>query len=159
MSEKHKVWRLQRSRILTPEQQAMWRQDHRAEVKGKSQEERKSFKLKLEQELQAMSESERSSLRDRLQAKWNALPAEKKKKLEQKLSKRGGGKGGGGKGRVGAAKANGRASGRAAATNNCTTLSRSFGPLARSRALNLRAKWSGAGSAGRAWLTVAVASV
>jgi hypothetical protein len=83
-----------KSRVLTPEQSAIWRREHRGDIKGKSKEERRAFRDKNLEKLAAMSEPEKTSLRNQLQAKWNALPAEEKKKLEQKISERGAGGGG-----------------------------------------------------------------
>ena len=87
MSEKHKAGGAKR-RFLSPELQVMWQREHRGEAKDKSQEEKKALRQKNQDKLAAMSVSEITALRDQLQAKWKALPAEKKQKLEQKISER-----------------------------------------------------------------------
>ena len=92
MSEKHKAGGAKK-RFLSPELQAMWHREHRGEAKDKSQEEKKALRQKHQETLAAMSESEITALRVQLQAKWDALPAEKKQKLEQKISERGAGGG------------------------------------------------------------------
>lgn len=83
-----------KKRFLSREQQAVWRRDQRATMRGKSKEERKANREKSKSQLAAMSESDRAKLSKDLQAKWDALPESEKKALQLKMKER---KGGGGK--------------------------------------------------------------
>jgi hypothetical protein len=76
------------AKLLTPEQQAMWRMEHRDELRGKTKEEKRAFRQKLRKALAAMPEAERTTLRSKLQAKWDALSADEKQKHEQKIKER-----------------------------------------------------------------------
>ncbi|HEX3430610.1 MAG TPA: hypothetical protein VHT03_06960 [Rhizomicrobium sp.] len=87
MSESAKP-REKKKRLLTREQQAMWRRDNRAAMKGKPKEEKRAAKEKLKSKLQAMSEGERATLIKDLQAKWDALPAAEKQALEREEKNR-----------------------------------------------------------------------
>ena len=84
-----------KKRLLTREQQAIWRRDNRASIRGKSKDERKAIKEKMMSQLQAMSESDRAKVIKDLQSKWDALPEAEKQALKKK------GKGGGQGGKAG----------------------------------------------------------
>jgi hypothetical protein len=76
------------AKLLTSEQMAMWRREHRGEMKGLSKEEKKAGRKKLIAKLEAMSHADLEALRTKLQGEWNALPADQKKKLQEKMDKR-----------------------------------------------------------------------
>lgn len=88
--------REKKKRLLTREQQAAWKRENRASMKGKPREERKAVREKMMAQLQAMSESDRAKFAKDLQSKWDALPEAEKQALKKK-GKEGGRKGGGGK--------------------------------------------------------------
>ena len=79
-------------RVLTREQQMIWRRDNRASIRGKSKDERKAIKERMMSQLQAMSESDRAKIIKDLQSKWDALPEAEKQVLKKKA--KGGGQGG-----------------------------------------------------------------
>ena len=85
-----------KKRVLTREQQAIWRRDSRASMRGKPKEERKAARDKMMAQIQAMSESDRAKLVKDLQSKWDALPEAEKQSLKRK-GKEGGRRGGAGK--------------------------------------------------------------
>jgi hypothetical protein len=85
-----------KKRVLTREQQAIWKRENRGSMKGKPREERKAAREKVMAQLQAMSESERAKVVKDLQSKWDALPEAEKQALKRK-GKEGGRKGGGAK--------------------------------------------------------------
>jgi hypothetical protein len=87
--------------FLTPEQEAMWRRDHKAEMKAMTKDQKKAFRKQFRQQWEAMNEADRTKLRNDLQAKWDALPANQREKLEQRILQHG--KGGSGHGKNGTA--------------------------------------------------------
>lgn len=94
-----------KKRLLTREQQAIWKRDNRATMKGKPREERLAAREKFMTQLRSMSESDRAKFTKDLQAKWDALPESEKQALRKKgkEGKRGGGGGGKRKGKRAAA--------------------------------------------------------
>jgi hypothetical protein len=83
MSESAKP-RERKKRLLTREQQAIWRRENRASMRGKPKGERKAAKEKMLSQLGAMSESDRAKLVKDLQSKWDALPEAEKQALKKK---------------------------------------------------------------------------
>jgi hypothetical protein len=86
--------REKKKRILSREQQAIWKRENKGSLKGKPKDERKAAREKLISQLQAMSESDRAKIVKDLQSKWDALPEADKQALKKK-GKEGGRKGGG----------------------------------------------------------------
>jgi len=87
--------REKKQRLLSREQQAIWRRDNRASLKGKPKEERRAAREKMMSQLEAMNEGDRAKIVKELQAKWDALPESEKQALKKK-GKEAGRKGGGG---------------------------------------------------------------
>src|SRR5215472_12508245 len=86
--------REKKERLLTREQQAIWRRENKGTLKGKSKDERKAAREKAMSQIQAMSESDRAKLVKDLQSKWDALPEAEKQALKRKGREgRGGGAG------------------------------------------------------------------
>ncbi|HEX9159634.1 MAG TPA: hypothetical protein VF835_05345 [Rhizomicrobium sp.] len=81
--------REKKKRLLSREQQAIWRRENRGALKGKSKEEKKAAREKMISQIRAMSETDRAKLLADLQSKWDALPEAEKQELKKK------GKGGG----------------------------------------------------------------
>jgi hypothetical protein len=86
--------------FLTPEQEVMWRRDHKSEMHVMTKEQKKAFRKQFRQQWEAMNQADRTKLRNDLQAKWAALPANQREKLEQRILQRG--KGGSGREQSGA---------------------------------------------------------
>ena len=80
-------------RVLTREQQMIWRRDNRASIRGKSKDERKAIKERMMSQLQAMGESDRAKIIKDLQSKWDALPEAEKQALKEGQGRRSGGQG------------------------------------------------------------------
>jgi hypothetical protein len=81
-----------KNRLLSLEQQAMWRRGNKGSMKGKSKDERKAAREKMMGQLQAMSESDRAKFVKDLQSKWDALPEAEKLALKKKGKEGRGGK-------------------------------------------------------------------
>ena len=88
-----------KKRLLTREQQAIWKRDNRANMKGKPREERLAARQKFMTQLRSMSESDRAKFAKDLQAKWDALPEAQKQALKKKAKEGKGGGGGAGAGK------------------------------------------------------------
>jgi len=73
-----------KKRLLSREQQAAWKRENRASMKGKPKEERKAAREKMMAQLKAMSESDRAKFVKDLQSKWDALPEADKQALKKK---------------------------------------------------------------------------
>ena len=86
--------REKKERLLTREQQAVWRRENKGTLKGKPKDERKAAREKMISQLQAMSEGDRAKFVKDLQSKWEALPESEKAALKKK-GKEGGRKAGG----------------------------------------------------------------
>jgi len=86
--------REKKKRLLSREQQAVWRRENKGSMKGKSKDERKAAREKAMSQVQAMSESDRAKFLKDLQSKWDALPEAEKQALKRKGKER---RGGGGK--------------------------------------------------------------
>jgi len=80
--------REKKKRILSREQQAVWRIDQRKTMRGKSKEEKQAAREKMKSGLEAMSESDRAKLAVDLQAKWDALTETQKQELQRKMKQR-----------------------------------------------------------------------
>jgi predicted Fe-S protein YdhL (DUF1289 family) len=91
--------REKKKRILSREQQAVWRRDQRESMRGKTREEKLAARAKMKSQLESMGEGDRAKLTKDLQAKWDALSESEKLAMQRKMKqrKRGGGGGGGGK--------------------------------------------------------------
>jgi hypothetical protein len=76
------------SHFLTPEQHAMWHQEHRTEIKAMSPEERHAYRQQFRQQLLAMTPAQKAQLRDQLQAQWNQLPQQRQQAIEQRIAQR-----------------------------------------------------------------------
>lgn len=86
--------REKKKRLLSREQQAIWRRENRAALKGKSKDERTAAREKMISQIRAMSEPDRAKLLADLQSKWDALPEAEKQELKKKGKGKGGRKGG-----------------------------------------------------------------
>src|SRR5437588_12291838 len=86
--------REKKKRLLSREQQAIWKRENKGSLKGKPKDERKAAREKLITQLQAMSESDRAKIIKDLQSKWDALPEADKQALK-KTGNEGGRKAGG----------------------------------------------------------------
>ena len=94
--------REKKKRLLSREQQAIWRRENRGSLKGKSKDERKAAREKMISQIRTMNETDRAKLIANLQSKWDALPDAEKQALRKK-GKEGGRKGGKRKGKKAAA--------------------------------------------------------
>lgn len=70
--------------FLTPEQRVAFRMQARQEAR----EQKRTFRREQFQKLAAMSESDRQKLKTDLQARWDALPADRKARIEQRMTER-----------------------------------------------------------------------
>ena len=91
-----------KKRLLSREQQAIWRRDQRKAMRGKPPEERRAMRLKMKSQLESMSESDRAKLTKDLQGKWDALSSSEKQAIERAMKERKRGKRKGRKGAAGA---------------------------------------------------------
>jgi len=78
----------QKQALLTPQQWAMSRARHRAEVSLLSPEQKKEFSKKLRHDVEKMSPSDLAAMRTGLQAEWDALPADRKEQIESRIAAR-----------------------------------------------------------------------
>lgn len=72
--------------LLTPELKSMWTRRHHAEMEKLSEDEKKAFNKQLRLKLEKMSSAELATTRATLQKEWDALPAETRKKKEQRIA-------------------------------------------------------------------------
>ncbi len=73
--------------LLTPEQMAMWRREHRSELRTMNEDQKRVFRRRFRLQLEAMSEADRNALRAHLQAQFDALPADEKQKVASQIAK------------------------------------------------------------------------
>jgi len=74
---------------LSPEQHRMWKARHREEIKALNDDDKKAFNKKLRAQLDAMSEAELARTKTALQGEWDKLPADKKKKIADRIAEKG----------------------------------------------------------------------
>ncbi|MBA3810893.1 MAG: hypothetical protein H0X27_04460 [Caulobacteraceae bacterium] len=79
----------EKQELLTPEQQSMWKRQHRDDKsKSASPEQKKAWNRDLRQKLESMSPADLAKTRMSLQAEWDAQPAEQKEKKQQRLAEK-----------------------------------------------------------------------
>jgi len=74
--------------FLTPEQETMWRRDHKSEMHVMTKEQKKAFRKQFHRQWEEMNQADRTKLRNDLQGKWDALPANQREKFEQRILQR-----------------------------------------------------------------------
>lgn len=72
--------------FLTPEQRAVWKLDHKAEMKSLTPEQRHAYKRQLKEQFLAMTPEQRAKMRDGLQAEWGKLSSDRQQRIEQRIA-------------------------------------------------------------------------
>jgi hypothetical protein len=76
--------------MFSPEQRAAFMLQAREQTKDMTQDQKKTWRKDQAQKVSSMSDTDRQKFKADLQARWDALPADRKARMEQRMTERNG---------------------------------------------------------------------